>query len=107
MSGLGGSEFLLICLIGLLVLGPERLPRVAMQLGRWIGKARQMTRVMRRQLEDELDLEKNIGFDPKELNPSVLLEPRQDDSYSPLHDAHENEQPPSNAEKKTDEKAGS
>lgn len=88
MSGIGGSEFILLCLIGLLILGPERLPRVARQLGSWIGKARQMTRGLQRQLEDELDAEKNLGFDPKELknlNPSQLLTPSDDDTFSPLH----------------------
>ena len=33
MSGMGGSEFLLLCVIGLLILGPERLPAVARKLG--------------------------------------------------------------------------
>ncbi|MBU2676511.1 MAG: twin-arginine translocase TatA/TatE family subunit [Gammaproteobacteria bacterium] len=80
MSGIGGSEFVLLCLIGLLVLGPERLPRVASQIGSWLGQARRMTRVMKRQLEEELDVEKNIGINPKEL-----LTPREDDTYSPLH----------------------
>ena len=86
MSGIGGSEFLLLCLIGLLVLGPERLPRVASQLGHWLGKARLMTRSMKRQLEEELDVEKNIGIDPKDLDPNELLKPREDDTYSPLHE---------------------
>ena len=62
MSGIGGSEFILLCLIGLLILGPERLPRVARQLGRWVGKARALTRSMQRQLEEELDTEKNFGI---------------------------------------------
>ena len=91
MSGIGGSEFLLLCLIGLLILGPERLPRVARQVGGWIGKARRMTRALQRQLEDELDTEKNIGINPKDLSPEALLSPRDDDTYSPLHDK-ENEQ---------------
>lgn len=86
MSGIGGSEFLLLCLIGLLILGPERLPRVARQLGGWIGKARRMTRSLQRQLEEELDMEKNIGINPKEFSPEALLKPRDDDTYSPLHD---------------------
>ena len=85
MSGIGGSEFLLLLLIGLLVLGPERLPRVASQLGRWLGQARRMTRVMRRQLEEELDVEKNIGIKPEEL-----LAPLDDDTFSPLHIEPEN-----------------
>ncbi len=86
MSGIGGSEFLLLCLIGLLVLGPERLPRVASQLGHWLGKARLMTRTMKRQLEEELDVEKNIGINPKDLDPNELLKPREDDTFSPLHE---------------------
>ena len=89
MSGIGGSEFILLCLIGLLILGPERLPRVARQLGSWVGKARQITRGFQRQLEEELDAEKNLGFDPKELknlDPTQLLTPNDDDTYTPLHD---------------------
>jgi len=89
MSGIGGSEFILLCIIGLLILGPERLPRVARQIGGWVGKARQMTRALRSQLEDELDVEKNLGFDPKELkglDPQQLLTPRDDDTFSPLHE---------------------
>ena len=71
MSGIGGQEFLLLCLIGLLILGPERLPRVASQIGSWVGKARQMTRSLRRQLEEEISAEKNLGFDPNELKKSL------------------------------------
>jgi sec-independent protein translocase protein TatB len=89
MSGIGGSEFILLCLIGLLILGPERLPRVARQLGGWVGKARQMTRTLQRQLEEEVDAEKNLGFDPtdlKNLNPEQLLTPNDDDTYSAAHE---------------------
>jgi sec-independent protein translocase protein TatB len=64
MSGVGFSEFLILCLIGLIVLGPERLPRVANQVGRWVGQARRMTRVMRRQLEEELNFDKELNIEP-------------------------------------------
>ena len=86
MSGIGGSEFILLCLIGLMILGPERLPRVARQIGSWVGKARQMTRTLQRQLEEETSAQKNLGFDPKELDPSQMITPNEDDTYSPLHD---------------------
>ena len=86
MSGIGGSEFLLLCVIGLLILGPERLPRVARQIGSWLGKARQMTRTLQRQLEEEVNLEKNLGINPQDFHPDTLLTPRDDDTYSPLHD---------------------
>jgi len=39
MFDAGFLEFLLIGVIALLVVGPERLPKLAAQLGRWIGKA--------------------------------------------------------------------
>lgn len=88
MSGIGGTEFVLLCLIGLLILGPERLPVVARKLGRWIGRARQMTRSLQRQLEEEINAEKHLGFDPKELgriDPRQILDPNDNDTYSPMH----------------------
>jgi sec-independent protein translocase protein TatB len=56
MFDVGFSELVLIFVLGLLILGPERLPRVAAQLGRWVGKARHMASQLRRQLERELDM---------------------------------------------------
>jgi sec-independent protein translocase protein TatB len=49
----GFTELLLIFALALIVLGPERLPRVASQVGRWIGRARAMARQFREQLEEE------------------------------------------------------
>jgi len=80
MSGIGFSEILILCLIGLIVLGPERLPRVANQIGGWVGQARRMTRMMRRQLEEELDFNKDLN-----IKPTAHQTPHDDDSYSPLH----------------------
>jgi sec-independent protein translocase protein TatB len=91
MSGVGFWELILVFLIGLIVLGPERLPRVAQQLGTWLGQARRMTRVMRRQLEDELNLEKERSIRPqaRPLPPPDRSPrpPEKDDTYSPAHDA--------------------
>lgn len=103
MSGIGGSEFILLCLIGLLILGPERLPRVARQLGGWVGKARQMTRSLQRQLEQEISAEKNLGFDPKELgriDPRQMMTPGDDDTYSPMHIEESATAPPVSDESK-------
>jgi len=57
MFDIGFSEVLLIFVIALVVLGPEKLPRVASQVGRWIGRARSMARQFREQLEEEVNLE--------------------------------------------------
>ncbi len=67
MSGIGFFELIILFFIGLIVLGPERLPRVANQIGSWIGQARRMTRMMKQQLEDELDLEKELRIQPPAL----------------------------------------
>jgi sec-independent protein translocase protein TatB len=95
MSGVGFSELIILALIGLIVLGPERLPRVASQLGNWIGQARRMTRVMRRQLEDELNFDENPDARPKTkvnkndgLKPGLAGQtssPHDDDTYSAAH----------------------
>lgn len=57
MFEVGFTELLLIFALALVVLGPEKLPRVASQVGRWIGRARSMARQFREQLEDETILE--------------------------------------------------
>ena len=54
MFDVGFAELLIIFVIGLLVLGPERLPRVASKVGNWVGQARRMTRNLKYQLEDEI-----------------------------------------------------
>jgi sec-independent protein translocase protein TatB len=57
MFEVGFQELVLVFVIGLLILGPERLPRVAAQLGRWVGRARRMANQLRYQLEREIALE--------------------------------------------------
>jgi sec-independent protein translocase protein TatB len=96
MSGVGFWELIILTLIGLIVLGPEKLPRVANQLGGWLGQARRMTRVMKRQLEDEIDVEKELGLKtppkskpdvskPKYVHEANIERP---DDFSPEHDAN-------------------
>lgn len=90
MSGVGFWELIILLLIGLIVLGPERLPRVANQLGTWIGQARRMTRVMKRQLEEELNLEGEPSIRPARLSTPPPMQTQtthkaQDDTYSAAH----------------------
>lgn len=51
------SKLAVLSLLALLVLGPEKLPKVASQLGRWVGRARVMARNLRAQLEQEVSYE--------------------------------------------------
>lgn len=59
MTGWSFQEFFLLVVIGLVILGPKRLPQVANQIGSWLGQARRMTRMMKRQLEEEINLDLN------------------------------------------------
>jgi sec-independent protein translocase protein TatB len=56
LSGIGPSELIVLVVVGLLILGPERLPRVATQIGRWVGRARRTANQLRYQLEREITL---------------------------------------------------
>lgn len=112
MFGIGGQELVLLMLIGLIVLGPERLPRIAHQIGSWLGQARRMTRVMKRQLEEELELNQARSIKPPAASrlpsqkpppiqsdasapaaqpapPSPAGVPRDDDGFSPAHGEEE------------------
>jgi Tat protein translocase TatB subunit len=55
MLDVGFSEILLTSAIALVVLGPERLPKVARQVGNWMGRARTMARQLSEQLEREVN----------------------------------------------------
>ena len=57
MFEVGFSELLLIMALALIVLGPEKLPKVASQVGRWMGRARAMARQFRETLEEEVQLD--------------------------------------------------
>jgi sec-independent protein translocase protein TatB len=106
MSGVGSSELIILILIGLIVLGPKRLPQIANQLGSWIGQARRMTRAMKRQLEDELNFDDEFKSPSPRIAPPPVVStppdasdpaydyddepephiPHDDDTYSPLHE---------------------
>jgi sec-independent protein translocase protein TatB len=57
MLDFGFSEILLTSAIALVVLGPERLPKVARRVGNWMGRARLMARQLSEQLEREVNAE--------------------------------------------------
>ena len=47
MFGIDSSEFLLIAVVALLVIGPKDLPRVMRLVGGWVGRGKAMTRHLR------------------------------------------------------------
>ncbi len=48
---------MLISVIALLVIGPERLPTVARSVGRWVGKMQRFVAGVKRDLQSELNTE--------------------------------------------------
>jgi len=83
-------EILIIFVLALVVLGPEKLPRVVSEVGRWLGRARAMARQFREQLEEEVQLEearkKPMPPPPPEPPPPADVEPApQPDTFSHAH----------------------
>ena len=57
MFDVGFFELLLISVVALLVIGPERLPKVARTAGLWIGRGRKMLSSVKADIEKELKAE--------------------------------------------------
>ncbi|RVU83763.1 twin-arginine translocase subunit TatB [Leucothrix sargassi] len=55
MFDMSGLEMLLVGVISLLVIGPERLPGVAKTIGSWIGKARAFVDSTKADIEREIN----------------------------------------------------
>jgi sec-independent protein translocase protein TatB len=47
MFDVAPTEFLLVAVVALLVIGPKDLPRVMRAVGQWVGKARNLARQFR------------------------------------------------------------
>jgi sec-independent protein translocase protein TatB len=69
MFDIGFSEILVIFILALIVLGPEKLPRVVREVGRWVGRARAMARQFQEQLEDEVDADRPRTIRPEPVRP--------------------------------------
>lgn len=71
------GELVLVFIIALLVLGPERLPKAAQTLGRFTGQARVYLRNLMSQLQQEaqaVDLRRQLEQAQRSLNQSLNLE---------------------------------
>jgi sec-independent protein translocase protein TatB len=74
MFDVGFTEILLLSLVGLLVLGPERLPRVARTLGGMARKARSSWLNLKRSIEAEMraeELKEPLKHFEKEIKSTI------------------------------------
>jgi sec-independent protein translocase protein TatB len=70
MFEIGFPELVLIAIVGLLVIGPERLPEALRTLGLWLGRLR------RSFVSVKTEIEKEIGMDDirRQLHNEAVLE---------------------------------
>ncbi len=74
MLDIGFLELMLIGIVGLLVLGPERLPRAARTTGMWIGKIKRTVSGMQREISAQLEAEElrqKLNEQQKKLDDSL------------------------------------
>lgn len=57
MFDIGFSEMAIIAVVALIVLGPERLPRVARQAGQWLGKLQRYVSDVKSDINRQMELE--------------------------------------------------
>ena len=96
MLDFGFSEILLTSAIALVVLGPERLPKVARQVGNWMGRARSMARQLSEQLEREVSADELLKAKTKFENDLMAPLPKPIDA--PLYLPPETSAPAAGAE---------
>jgi sec-independent protein translocase protein TatB len=74
MFDMGFLELMIIGVVGLLVLGPERLPKAARTVGLWIGKIKRTVSGMQREISAQLEAEElrqKLDEQQKKLDDSV------------------------------------
>ncbi|MFT4730026.1 MAG: sec-independent protein translocase protein TatB [Granulosicoccus sp.] len=71
MFDIGFTELMLIGIVALVVIGPERLPAVAKTAGQWLAKVQRFVRGVKTDLASELetgDLKKLLGDQREQIN---------------------------------------
>lgn len=77
MFGINGGEFIVLAILAVLILGPEKLPEYAQQLGRLVRELRRMATGAKEQLREEvgdeiadMDWRK---LDPRQYDPRKII----------------------------------
>jgi sec-independent protein translocase protein TatB len=79
MFDIGWTEMALIAVVAVIVIGPKELPKVMRELGVWVARARNMSRMFMEQLEE---MSRQSGIDEvrkeaealRQINPARQIE---------------------------------
>ena len=69
---IGAGEILGLAILGMILVGPERLPKIAVEAAQWVKKARGLATKATSELRENL----GPGFEdlqPKDLNPRTFV----------------------------------
>jgi sec-independent protein translocase protein TatB len=86
--GINGSELIILAVLAVIVLGPERLPEYAAQLGRFVRQLRAMAAGAKEQLREEVG-DEIVDMDWRKLDPRqydprrIIREALMDDDVAP------------------------
>jgi sec-independent protein translocase protein TatB len=75
--GINGPEFILLLLIGILVIGPQRLPEYTQKLANLVREVRRMASGAREQIKEEVGIDIDDvdwkKYDPRQYDPRRII----------------------------------
>ena len=85
MFDVAPTEFMLVAVIALLVIGPKELPRVLRMVGQWVGKARGVARQFRSGFDEMMRESELAEMEKKwaEENAKIMAEFPKDEAVQP------------------------
>ncbi|MFH5878178.1 twin-arginine translocase TatA/TatE family subunit [Arthrobacter sp. NA-172] len=91
MFGINGSEFLVLLIIGVIVIGPSRLPEYTRKLTNLVKELRRMASGAREQIKEEVGIDIDDvdwkKYDPRQYDPRrIIKEALLDDDTKPVSD---------------------
>ncbi|MGJ3188862.1 Sec-independent protein translocase TatB [Paenarthrobacter sp. FR1] len=89
MFGINGPEFILLLIIGVLVIGPSRLPEYTQKLANLVKEVRRMASGAREQIKDEVGIDIDEvdwkKYDPRQYDPRrIIKDALLDDESKPV-----------------------
>lgn len=84
MFDIGFWELIIIAIVALLVVGPDRFPDFARQAGKWLAKFRRLINNLQREIKQELSTDEGKVFKQQleELDGLMKNAPDQDPDFS-------------------------